>query len=644
MADRPGRSIFAGAAAVGLVGVFAALAALGVADKSATFDENVHAPAGITYLQQRDYRINPEHPVLWKYWAALPNLGRAYEMRAGAWAWDEVPENLSRQWDWAILTMYRAPANHPGVLLQRSRWMMILLAMPLGLLIALWSWRLGGATAGIIALFGFALDPNFLAHAALVTNDVPFALMMLLCAGCAWRAGNRLTWPNAAALVLAVAVTINIKYSGLLLGPIIGLLLVVRAMLPGGWTVLGHNLTGRWSRLLVVVALGGGMIAGTWAITWASYGFRYRAGDGITMRFDPMLDIEKRNRFLAEHPGWQTTMTQEDFDRWDKAYRPSAPSRFCLWMRDRKILPEPFVYGVLHVYANALLRRTYLLGEVRSSGWWYYFPLAMLFKTPTATLCAVVVAMCAALAGMERRGQGDKPPRTKGGADSPATSQPDPLVTSSCCHTAWTALCLALPPALYLGQIMAANLNLGLRHALPVYPFLFIGIGLALGRLWRTGRAAGKILVIVLALGLAAESLAALPDYLPFFNAPSIALAGGDGKLELLGDSNLDWGQDLPALAKWQKAHPDEELYLSYFGQADPAWYDIKYHNLPFGFSYGPKPEFPPGPGVIAISASNLQGIYVDRFSPQGQFLISFRKRQPIAILGGGSIYLYRWK
>jgi hypothetical protein len=36
-----------------------------------------------------------------------------------------------------------------------------------------------------------------------------------------------------------------------------------------------------------------------------------------------------------------------------------------------------------------------LLGEVRNTGWWYYFPLAMLFKTPMASIVAVLVAAIA---------------------------------------------------------------------------------------------------------------------------------------------------------------------------------------------------------------------------------------------------------
>ncbi|PWH09900.1 hypothetical protein DEJ39_09090, partial [Bacteroidetes bacterium SCGC AAA795-G10] len=41
---------------------------------SATMDEQAHIPAGYSYLSQRDFRINPEHPPLIKSLSAIPLL------------------------------------------------------------------------------------------------------------------------------------------------------------------------------------------------------------------------------------------------------------------------------------------------------------------------------------------------------------------------------------------------------------------------------------------------------------------------------------------------------------------------------------------------------------------------------------------
>ena len=125
---------------------------------------------------------------------------------------------------------------------------------------------------------------------------------------------------------------------------------------------------------------------------------------------------------------------------------------------------------------------------------------------------------------------------------------------------------------------------------------------------------------------LLAETLLAWPDYIAYFN---FVVGGERGGIKLLSDSNLDWGQDLPTLAQWQKQHPDTPLALAYFGIVDPAFYGIRAVSLPPGT---PDPQITNG-HIIALSATNLQGVY-------GEGYISYQSLHPIDILGG-TIYLY---
>ena len=92
-------------------------------------------------------------------------------------------------------------------------------------------------------------------------------------------------------------------------------------------------------------------------------------------------------------------------------------------------------------------------------------------------------------------------------------------------------------------------------------------------------------------------------------------------------------------MADWQKSHRDRQLYFSYFGMADPSYYKIDYVNLPGGFPFVPARPLPPisQPSYVAISATNLQGVYI----PANEFA-EFRKHKPMAVLGG-SIYIYDW-
>ena len=141
-----------------------------------------------------------------------------------------------------------------------------------------------------------------------------------------------------------------------------------------------------------------------------------------------------------------------------------------------------------------------------------------------------------------------------------------------------------------------------------------------------------------MALLYAASVLRVHPNYLAYFNEA----AGGPAQgWRWLVDSNVDWGQELPGLKRYMDTNGIGRVTLCYFGTADPAYYGIAADRLP---SYQPPPPSTvvravhPG-DVVAISATHLQGLYLD---PDMQPLMAlFRARQPIAAIGH-SIFVYR--
>jgi hypothetical protein len=186
---------------------------------------------------------------------------------------------------------------------------------------------------------------------------------------------------------------------------------------------------------------------------------------------------------------------------------------------------------------------------------------------------------------------------------------------------------------------VTTRLNLGIRHVLPLYPFFYVAAGTVASRLYGRWPRPTAIGGAMLALGLAGETIAAYPHYIAFFNGPAACA----GRIRLLGDSNLDWGQDLPLLAEWQRKHPDRKLYLCYFGSAHPGFYGIGYTALMGGDDFTTEGQMPKEPGVLAFSATHVQGIYLDGKSvfPIYQKLVAGKK--PIAVLGE-SIYLYEFR
>jgi uncharacterized membrane protein len=302
-------------------------------------------------------------------------------------------------------------------------------------------------------------------------------------------------------------------------------------------------------------------------------------------------------------------------------------------------------------------------------GWWYYFPMAMAFKTPLATIGAILLAgmsLCWWQGSVEKIKKMNWPivgtiallavaiPILLLPFFHPGLREYLPIysrvifglflaaVGGLLCWlvrariaNVWPLIVTGVCPIFYMIVAMRSHLNLGIRHMLPVYPFLFIFVGVAAANAWRRWPRAAGVLIAVFMLGLASETFAAYPDFIPFFN---VAVGGSRGGERLLSDSNIDWGQELPDLAKWQEANRGRPLYLFYFGFADPGYYKIRYTEFGRGSVVMARRQNPKFPAVFAISAVALQGAYLE---PQrSEMLEPFRHMQPIAVLGG-SLYLF---
>ena len=130
----------------------------------------------------------------------------------------------------------------------------------------------------------------------------------------------------------------------------------------------------------------------------------------------------------------------------------------------------------------------------------------------------------------------------------------------------------------------------------------------------------------LLPAGHAAASLGAHPDYLAYFNE-----TGRRKEHELLGDSNLDWGQDLARLGRNVERHGIENISLNCFGPTSPEVIGIRnYRRL----NANERPR-----GWVAVSVLHLQGIYRD---PSGGDFSWLRDHAPHAKIGK-SIWLYRF-
>jgi hypothetical protein len=195
-----------------------------------------------------------------------------------------------------------------------------------------------------------------------------------------------------------------------------------------------------------------------------------------------------------------------------------------------------------------------------------------------------------------------------------------------------TAALLLLPVLLWFLVMTTTAYQYGVRYILPVYPLLFVyASGIVSSRFF--ARPAVRIAVVVLAVSFAAASLRAHPHYLPYFNV----LAGGPERgIDWLDDANVDWGQDLPLLARWLDERGITDATIAPMAWYDPALYGVRGRvvSTPEMFRLLTGPDAPPG--VYAVSAHVLTRGRFDLSAP----IDPLSDLEPAAVLGY-SIYVF---
>jgi hypothetical protein len=584
---------------------FALISGTAWVGKSATFDEPLHFMGAWLETHYADFRCDPEDPPLWQYYAVIGTDKSRLHFPTSGLIWDRMLIDRRMEGLFFRQVFFYLSGNDVMSVLANARLRMLFLGVVLGAGIAWWAWRLGGPVAGAVAAAGFCLDPNFLAHSPLLKNDVAISLAFLCFMAAIWRVGRRVTPLNCAALALTMGAALAVKFSGILTIPILILALTARALLPEPWPCLNWIAQTRARRLAAAAGIAFASCSIAYFLLWACYLFRYGPSTDPHQTFDfsEMWWIAaKHEAFAAYHAfNLDTTVLQQWYIHW----RPGVVYRVVLWIGNHRLLPQAWVEGFLFTWGTAPGREAFLLGTSAMSGRWYYFPVAIAVKTPLATLAALAISV---VYWAVRR-------------------VPFPRC--------WDCLALLLLPIVYVATAMTSDLNLGIRHVLPVYPFLFIILGLTAADGLRQFRRPATIVISLFLLGLALETYTSYPDFIPFFN---IAAGGWENGPRLLGDSNVDWGQDLPAIAQWQRQHLQYQLFLNYFGSADPRYYGIHYVNLPGSNAPDDEIAVDSRPPVYAISSNASHAPWL---TPEAKdFYAKLQSRQPIAVLGH-CIYLY---
>ncbi|HWV38307.1 MAG TPA: glycosyltransferase family 39 protein [Vulgatibacter sp.] len=468
--------------------------------ESPTYDEPSHVVRGLAYLSTGDARLSFGHPPLGNLVQGIPGwlLDRPLDFRSLP-GWDT--------WDVGRIarTLMSRDYERVRTAIVGGRMMTSLLTVLLGAYLYRFCLRWGrlraALTVGLYACF-----PLFLAHGHLATTDMPLTVATTVAIGefVRWLEGR--SWIRFLTFSVAAGAAFATKFNGLFLVPVLGLAGLVVA-LRGGGPFAHPALHARLLRLGAFVAVATAVAV---LVVNAAYRFQ-RTGWPV-------------ERILArDEPHNWLTVPYDDEMMEELSLLPSLPARMPI------PLPYPWVFGLHTIRAqNERSHGGWFFGEQRTSA--LYFPLLSVIKTPAAVLSLLLVG---AVVVLRRR----RLPR-------PST------------------LALWIAPALLLGVSLFSEIQIGVRHLLPIFPPLVIGAGWAATLLG----AVARIPVAVVLVAAAAEALASAPAYIGHFSS-AIGGSKPGHRISIIAE---DWGQDVRRLATFVKERRLEPLYYLPYGSAAP--------------------------------------------------------------------------
>ena len=537
--------------------------ALSVRRESLTWDEGDHIFAGYMSLTTGDFGLNPEHPPMAKMVAALPLLplhlkvpplqGRFFKDEAyldgRELLYRNSPRDGGRYW--------------AGTLIFRTRMAVTIFSLLLGLFIFLAAREMFSLGAAFLALSLYVFEPSILTHAPFVTTDVTVSCMLFAAVYSFYRFTKRPSPGRLLVAGVAAGLALAAKHSAILLAPM--LFTLALGEVAGAWW--SRRLSARSpshseapsrheplpnlrrASLLLASLIPLTLVAVT--VLWAFYGFRYNARPA-GLHLAPTLVESVRT------------------------LRPVEARGILLFARAH-LLPESYLYGLADVRRVANFMPSFVLGRVYAHGVWWYFPVVLAIKL---TLGMAGLLLLATFALLTRR---------LGHA-----------------REVWFLL---VPPAIYLLVAMTGQLNIGVRHILPMFPFLIVFAAGGASNLARHRRGWASAVLLLLLSAHLISSIFTFPHYMSYANE----LWGGHTETyHYLTDSNTDWGQQLISTKQYLDRRGIRDCWIAYFVAPFvlPNDYGIPCRRLPTFDSIGEEdlPTPPVITGPVLISAGDLNG------------------------------------
>ncbi|MDA1177279.1 MAG: hypothetical protein O2931_00630, partial [Planctomycetota bacterium] len=467
--------------------------------------ELTQVPAGVSHLGLGNFDVYRVHPPLVRMLAAVPLI-----LTGARTDWSRLDNSPDHRCEMAVgQDFLAANGEHAFDLFSLARVAAIPFSVLGALVVGRWAQELYGPRARLMAIALWCFNPTILGNGALVTADVAAGSLAIVSCYQFRKWLMRPSKSNAYLLGFVLGAAQLTKTTLILLYPVFFVLQGLAWM-----RRYGDARDISWTQVMLVLATslvvlnGGYSFDGTFT-TLGEYNFH---SSGLR---DP-----------------ETT---------------GASNRFAgSWLARIPVpLPQDYVQGIdLQEFDFEMTKRSYLAGEWKNGGWWYFYLYALLVKEPIGFLLLLTLAgfLC-----LWRR-------------QSPTTED----------------LLLVIPAMSFLIFVSShTGFSIHYRYIFPVIPPLIVWVS----RLDRAGLSPVDWIVRVLVVWSMGSALYVFPHELSYFNE----FAGGPscGSRHLLG-SSISWGQDLRYFRRWVEDKAGEEpVFLATLSYVNPKWANIDFRLAP---------------------------------------------------------------
>ena len=541
---------------------------------SITSDEVPHITSGYYYLKSGRYFLNPEHPPLVKDISALltrfilnPDFPKVsadapypQESEKEDLFFDKniFPRSLEiENYHWDNRMLIFNPKNNPDLIILLSRLPVIMFNSISLFILYLLLTRSWNKRSALISIFLIAVSQFSIAHASIVTTDFTASILSLSALAVFsiylkkyFEKRDSILWFILSVSFFALAFVS--KFSALLLIPVSFL---------GGliYCVLARN---HWKEILAYMERFATMIILSLLLVFSFYSFHVINSDADGIKSQIQRNYPSR--------------------------LPAYGKDFLMKMAESGGFGKSVAtYGVgLSMTINRIGsagQATYFMGKIYGSegaGRWY-FPILYLTKLPLPFHILTLLSLALFLLFLSRMA----------------------LKKEFWLKLSVLDLLIFIFIAIYSYESISNNLNIGLRHFMPVV--------FAVSALTARGTVVfwnDKILkkvkmahaTFILLTMMFISTIISFPHYLSYYN---ILADGTDNGYKIATDSNYDWGQDIKRLGKWVHLNNIEKIYTHLFSANKLDYYlDNKYQS--FNIEHD---DLPASSSYLAVSAQELQ-------------------------------------